>query len=515
MTAVANAAQNAPAVEPAQDPAGQTHIDVLIVGAGVSGIGAAHHLQQQCPGKNFLILEAKDQHGGTWYTHTYPGIRSDSDLYTFGYKFKPWTGVPIAEAKPILDYMGEVIEDDGLDQFIRYNQKVISASWDSAASLWTVQVVQTDSDTPITYTCNFLYMCQGYYDHDNPYTPDWEGMDDFKGQIVHPQLWPEDMDYKGKRVVVIGSGATAATIIPAMAADCEHITMLQRSPTYFWTGENRNELADRLRGLDVPEEWVHEIVRRDLLSMAQMVQDLAKAEPELVKEELFKVMREALGDEMVKEHFTPKYRPWQQRLAYVPDGDLFEGLKSGKASVVTDHIDRFTEKGILLKSGEELEADIIITATGFNLLFLGGIDFEVDGEKVNFPDTVTYRGLMISGVPNMVHVFGYLRTSWTMRVDMIGEYVCRLLNYMDARGAKAVVAELSDEEQAMERKPWIEDDEFNSGYLKRGRDQFPKNGDREPWCYQPDYYKEKDMMPNYAMDDPALHYTIKQKLAAL
>lgn len=483
------------------------HVDVLIIGAGISGIGAAHHLMEQCPGKTFAIVERQAGHGGTWATHTYPGIRSDSDLYTFGYRFKPWAGAPIAKADLILDYMADVISENAMADHIHYGTEVVAASWSTPDATWTVSARDVETGEARSFTCNFLYMCQGYYDHDNPYTPDWDGMDDFKGQIIHPQLWPEDMDYKGKKVIVIGSGATAATIIPAMADDCEHITMVQRSPTYFWTGENRNELADRLRAIDVPEDWVHEIVRRDLLKMGREIQDLSAAEPELVKQELLNVVRGLLGDEVVDKHFTPTYRPWQQRLAYVPDGDLFNAINAGKVDARTDHIDRFTEKGLLLKSGEELETDIIITATGFNLLFLGGIEFEIDGVKKDFPNSFTYRGLMFSGVPNLVNVFGYLRTSWTMRVDMIGDYVCRLLNHMDDIGASSVTPTLSAEEEKMPQNPWIADEEFNSGYLKRGRHMFPKCGDRDPWIYIPDYYKEKDLMPNYDLEEPALVYT--------
>ncbi len=485
----------------------QMHFDVLIVGAGVSGIGAAHHLQEQCPDKSFVILETKGTHGGTWYTHKYPGIRSDSDLYTFGYRFKPWMGAPIAEAGLILDYMGEVIEEDQLDQHIRYHQQVTKAEWHSSLGRWTISVTNSDTGEDLIYTADFLFMCQGYYDHDNPYTPDWPGLSDYKGQIVHPQLWPEDLDYKGKEVIVIGSGATAATLIPSMADEAGHITMLQRSPTYFWTGENRNELADQLRALDIPDEWTHEIVRRQLLALGKEIQNLSKAAPDMVKEELLKVVREQVGDDaLVEKHFTPSYRPWQQRLAFVPDGDLFKSVKSGKVGIVTDHIDRFTEKGILLKSGEELTADIIITATGFNLLVMGGIPFEVDGEPVDFSKRFTYRGLMLDGMPNMAHVFGYFRTSWTMRADLISDYVCRLLNHMDKAGKKVVTPTLRPEDQSMTPRPWVSEEEFNPGYMLRGRDKMPKNGDHEPWTFPTDYYVEKDLLPNYDLDDGVLIY---------
>ncbi len=483
------------------------HVDVLIIGAGISGIGAAHHLQEKCPGKSYLILECKESFGGTWLQHTYPGIRSDSDLYTFGYGFRPWTGNPIAEAPAILDYLEGAIEDDHIDQHIRYRHRVTAASFDSDAQCWTITARRLDRDDEMTYTCNFLWMCQGYYRHEQGYTPDWPDMEKYTGRIVHPQTWPEDLDYSGKRVLVIGSGATAATLIPNMADECEHITMLQRSPTYFWTGENRNELADQLRELEVPEEWVHEIVRRSILKQSKDVQYLSQSHPELVKEELFKVIRGYLGEDFDMSHFTPGYRPWQQRLAYVPDGDLFEGIKSGKVSVVTDHIDRFTEEGVLTQSGELLEADIIVTATGFNLSVMGDIPFEVDGEAVDFADTFTWRGVMSSGVPNMCSMFGYLRTSWTMRVDLVSDLVCRLLNHMDAQGAAVVTPTLQSSDEHMTASPWISEEEFNPGYLKRSVHLLPKQGDHAPWVFNADYYTEKDELPAVNLDEPQLVYT--------
>jgi len=363
-----------------------------------------------------------------------------------------------------------------------------------------------DTGETLHFTASFLWMCQGYYRHAEGYTPQWDGMEEFKGPIVHPQTWPEDLDYKGKRVVVIGSGATAATLIPNMADDCSHITMLQRSPTYFWTGENRNELADQLRELEVPEEWVHDIVRRSILKQAKDVQYLSASDPELVKEELFKVIRGYLGEDFDMSHFTPSYRPWQQRLAYVPDGDLFECIKSGKVSVATDNIDRFTDKGILTKSGELLEADIIITATGFNLSVMGDIAFDVDGEPVDFGNTYTYRGLMNSGVPNMSFMFGYLRTSWTMRVDLVCDFVCRLLNHMDEMGATVCTPTLREQDQNMSVLPWIDEEEFNPGYMQRGKHLMPKRGDHEPWSFSPDYYTEKDQLPLVDLNDSALVY---------
>ena len=351
-------------------------------------------------------------------------------------------------------------------------------------------------------------MCQGYYKHAKGYTPQWQGMADYAGTIVHPQTWPEGFDYKGKNVLVIGSGATAATIIPAMAGDCEHITLLQRSPTYFAPAPNRNDVADMLRELDIPDEWTHEIVRRKILSDQQEVTRRSFDEPDGLKEELIGAAREYLGDDFdIEKHFTPKYRPWQQRLAFVPDGDLFQGISSGKASVVTDEIERFTEKGLMLKSGEELSADIIITATGFDLCVLGDIDFSVDGRTVNFADTVTYRGFMFSDVPNMAWVFGYFRASWTLRADLISEYLCRVFKLMEDKGVDTVTPRLRPEDASMVRLPWIDAENFNPGYLTRSLHLMPKRGDRDPWVFTQDYWAERDEFPAADLEDGALVYT--------
>ena len=405
-------------------PAQRTeYFDVLIVGAGISGIGAAYHLTKQCPGKSFVVLETQESFGGTWLTHRYPGIRSDSDLHTFGYRFKPWTSAPIATAAEILAYMGEVITENDLGRHIRYQHSIASASWSSRDNLWTIEATRTDTGEPVRITANFLWMCQGYYRHTEGYTPRWDGMEDFKGRIVHPQTWPEDLDYKGKTVVVIGSGATAATLIPAIAKECGHVTMLQRSPTYFRTGRNAIALAEELRALGIQEEWIHEIVRRKILFEQDVFTRRSFSEPDTVKQELLGAVRAELGpDYDVETHFTPSYRPWRQRIAFVPDADLFKGIASGKASIVTDEIERFTATGLQLKSGKALEADIIITATGFHLNVLGDIAFTIDDQPLVFSDTVTYRGMMFTGVPNMAWVFGYFRASWTLRADLVGGF---------------------------------------------------------------------------------------------
>ncbi|MEI9994034.1 MAG: NAD(P)/FAD-dependent oxidoreductase [Rhizomicrobium sp.] len=488
-------------------PAKAEHFDMLIVGAGISGVGAAYHMTQQCPGKSFVVLEALESFGGTWLTHKYPGIRSDSDLYTFGYRFKPWTGAPIASAAEILRYMGEVIDENDLKRHIRYRHKIATATWSSADNLWTIEAVRGDTGETVRFTTNFLWMCQGYYRQSEGYTPSWKGMADFKGRIVHPQTWPDDLDYKDKDVVVIGSGATAATLVPAIAGDCKHVTLLQRSPTYFIPGRNANELADTLRQLEVKEEWIHEIVRRKVLFDQAAFTKRSFEEPEAVKQELLGGVRAFLGpDYDVGKHFTPAYRPWRQRIAFVPDGDLFQGIKSGKASVVTDRIERFTPDGILLQSGEELKADIIITATGFNLNAMGDIAFAIDGAPLDFADTVTYRGMMFTGVPNLVWVFGYFRASWTLRADLLGDFVCRLLKHMDEKGAKRIAVALPPEDKDMKLLPWIDPENFNPGYLQRGMDLLPKRGDKPEWQHTQDYWKEKDELPAIDLDDPVFVY---------
>ncbi|MGO9356547.1 MAG: flavin-containing monooxygenase [Xanthobacteraceae bacterium] len=495
-----------PAPRAATEPSTE-HFDVLIVGAGISGIGAAYHLTKQCPGTSFVALESQDSFGGTWLTHRYPGIRSDSDLYTFGYRFKPWTGPPIATAAEIRSYLGEVIADNDLARHIRYRHQIASASWSSADKQWTIEARRGDDGATMRFTANFLWMCQGYYRHSEGYTPRWAGMADFKGRIVHPQTWPEDLDIRDKSVVEIGSGATAATLIPAIAADARHVTMVQRSPTYFITGRNVNELADMLRALQIDETWIHEIVRRKILYDQATFTRRAFEEPEVVKQELLSGVRAYLGpDADLDTHFTPRYRPWRQRIAFIPDGDLFRAVNSGKASVVTGEIECFTDSGLRLKSGEELAADIIVTATGFNLNVLGDIAFTIDGKPLDFAETVTYRGTMFTGVPNMAWVFGYFRASWTLRADLVADFVCGLLNHMKRKGAKTVVPALRREDEDMKLSPFIDPENFNPGYLMRGMHLLPQRGDKPEWQHNQDYWAEKDQFPAIDFDDPAFVY---------
>lgn len=481
------------------------HFDVLIVGAGISGIGSAYHLIEQAPSKSFVVLEAYESFGGTWHMHTYPGVRSDSDLYTFGYRFKPWTGAPIASSAEIKKYMSEVIADNGIDKHIRYQHRITHASWSSLEKRWTVDVLRGDNGETFQMTANFLWMCQGYYKHSEGYTPEWPGMDSYKGRIVHPQTWPTDLEYAGKKILVIGSGATAATIVPAMAKDAEHVTVLQRSPTYFVTGRNANELADTLRQLDINEEWIHEIVRRKILFDQQQVTKMSFEHPEMVKQTILTAVKDLLPEGYdVDKHFTPSYRPWQQRIAFVPDGDLFAGIKSGKASMVTDEIETFTATGVVTKTGVVIDADIIVTATGFHLSVLGDIPFDLDGKPLNWADTVTYRGMMFSGVPNLAWVFGYFRASWTLRVDIMGDFITRLFTHMESKGATTVTPQLRPEDKDMKIGPWMDPNNFNPNYLMRSQHLMPKSGDKPEWMHNQDYWTEKDLLPSVNLDEGCL-----------
>ena len=484
------------------------HVDVLIVGAGVSGIGAAHHLREQFPGRSFAILDALDSRGGTWWTHRYPGVRSDSDLFTFGYKFKPWRGPSIAASEEILSYLDEVIEDNGLADRIRYRHRVSSASWSTEDRLWTVEVTREDTGGVLRLTTGFLWMCQGYYNHSEPHRPEWAGMERFRGQVVHPQQWPDDLDYAGKRVVVIGSGATAATIVPAMAETAAHVTMLQRSPTFFFARPRTHELAETLRALEVPDDWTHEILRRAYVAEGDEITRMSFEAPDELRAMIIDAMRPLLPEGFdIDKHFNPSYRPWQQRLALLPDGDLFTAISAGTASVVTDTIESFTESGIRTSSGEELEADIVVTATGFDLSLFGEVAFTVDGEPVDFTDRVTWRGTMISGVPNMAYVFGYLRASWTLRADLVSELVCRLMAHMQERGASMVVPTLRPEDADMPLRPWADPENFSSGYVMRSVHRMFKQGDREPWTHLMEHKEERTALPAVDLDDTSLLYS--------
>lgn len=487
---------------------GVEHVDVLIVGAGVSGIGAAHHLQERFPEKSFVLLDAQDNRGGTWWTHRYPGVRSDSDLFTYGYRFKPWRGPSIAAGEEILNYLDEVIAEDGLDQHIRYLHQVTAASWSTEERQWTVDVTRVDTGEQLRFTTGFLWMCQGYYNHAKPYQPQWEGMDRFQGLVVHPQQWPEDLDLSGKRVVVIGSGSTAATLIPAIAQQADHVTMLQRSPSYFLAPPITHELAIQLRALDIPEDWTHEILRRAYTAQFNELARLSHEAPDELHTFLMESMKPLLPEDFdIEKHFTPRYRPWQQRIAIVPEGDLFAALREGKASIVTDTIDTFTEKGVRVSSGEELVADVVVSATGFNLSVFGDVAFTVDGEPVDFPERVTWRGIMISGIPNMAYVFGYFRHSWTLRVDLVSDLVIRMMETMQLKDATMVVPTLRPEDAGMQVRPWSDPEDFNAGYVMRSQHVLFKQGDREPWTHMIEHGEEMEILPKADLDDGSLAYS--------
>ena len=500
------AARTAPAQGTAErEDAG--HFDVLIVGAGVSGIGAARHLQDHFPDRTFVILDAQDNRGGTWWTHRYPGVRSDSDLFTYGYRFKPWRGPSIAAGDEILAYLDEVLDEYDLRQHVRYRHRVIAASWSTEDRRWSVDVTRDDTGQQVRFTTGFLWMCQGYFNHAKPYQPRWEGMERFAGLIVHPKRWPEDLDLSGKRIVVIGSGATAATLIPAIAGKAEHVTMLQRSPSYWFAPPTTHELAVTLRSLDIPEEWTYEILRRQYIQLTDWLARTAREAPGDLHTFLIESMRPLLPEGFdIEKHFTPRYRPWQQRIAIVPDGDLFAVLREGKASIVTDTIESFTEHGIKVSSGEEIPADIVVSATGFTMSVLGDVAFIVDGEPVDLAERVTWRGIMISGVPNMAYIFGYFRHSWTLRVDLVSDLVCRLLAHMQDRGATMVVPTLRPRDQDMELRPWCDPENFNPGYVMRSQHILFRQGDREPWTHLLEHEQEREILPKADLEDGTLVY---------
>lgn len=466
------------------------HFDVIVVGAGISGIGAGVYLQKNCPDKSYVILENRESFGGTWDLFRYPGIRSDSDMFTLGYAFKPWTAQKaIADGPLILKYLDETATEYGIHERVRYRHNVVSANWSSEDACWTVEVEAGENAEARHYRCNFLYMCSGYYNYDSGYTPDWQGMDDYEGTIVHPQHWPQDFDYSGKEVVVIGSGATAVTLVPAMLdsdTPAGHVTMLQRSPTYMVSRPGTDAFANRLRKI-LPDKMAYMIIRWRNVLMQKFIFSRARNKPENVKKVLLRRVREELGpDYDVDTHFTPSYNPWEQRLCLVPDSDFFKAVKGGRASVATDHIDRFTKDGLKLQSGAELAADIIVTATGLDLQMAGGIEVAVDGQAVNFNDKITYKAMMFSDVPNFAISFGYTNASWTLRADLTNEYVCRMLNHMDETGTEIATPRLP-EDDVIERQPWVD---FSSGYFRRAEHKLPAQGHKGVWKNLQNYTKD-------------------------
>jgi monooxygenase len=468
------------------------YFDVLIVGAGLSGIGAAWHLQHKCPGKSYAIVEAREASGGTWDLFRYPGVRSDSDMYTLGYRFRPWKEAKaIADGPSILTYIREVASDHAIDRRIRYGHRVVAASWSTPDARWTVEIERGPKRERVRLSCNFLWMCSGYYDYQAGYLPDFPGIGRFGGRIVHPQKWTDDIDFAGKRVVVIGSGATAVTLVPAMAETAEHVTMLQRSPTYMVTRPSRDPLADKLRRR-LPLKLAYAVTRWKNVLLGMYFYQMCMRKPEKVKSLLLGGVRQMLGpDYDVDTHFTPRYNPWDQRLCLVPDADFFRAIRRGKVSIVTDHIESFTETGLKLKSGAELPADLIVTATGLVLLPLGGAKLVVDGRAIDPAKTFIYKGMMYSDVPNLASVFGYTNASWTLKADLVCEYVCRLLNRMDRGGFRQCTPRNGD--PTLKEEPWVN---FSSGYIQRALAKQPKQGSKRPWkLYQ-----------NYALDLLSLRF---------
>ena len=482
------------------------HVDVLVVGAGISGIGAAYHLQTLCPDRTFTILEGRDDIGGTWDLFRYPGVRSDSDMHTLGYSFKPWTAEKsIADGPSIMAYLRETVAEYGIDRHIRFGHLVTTAEWSSDDARWTITATKRATGETVTLTCNFLFMCSGYYSYREGYTPEFPGRDRFRGTIVHPQAWPDDLDYDAQRVVIIGSGATAMTLVPAMAERAAHVTMLQRSPTYVVSAPDRDPIANTLRKV-LPERVAYGITRSKNVAMQQFMYGRTRTQPEKVKQTLLKRVRQELGENYdVDTHFTPTYNPWDQRMCLVPNSDLFAAIRDGKASVVTDHIDTFDETGIVLRSGEHLDADIIVTATGLNLVTLGEMAFFVDGEQVDFSQTFTYKGMSYSDVPNLVSTFGYINASWTLRADLTSEYVCRLLNHLRDTGTVQCTPRLRPSDANMPERPWIDD--FSAGYMQRVMHRFPKQGDREPWINPQSYRRDRKMFRKAPIDDGCMQFT--------
>lgn len=471
----------------------ENNFDVIVVGAGISGIGSAYRLQKECPDLSFAVLEGRPNLGGTWDLFRYPGIRSDSDMHTLGFSFKPWKAAKsIADGPAILDYLEETVDEFGIKEKIKFNHHVSAAEWSSREDQWTLKASNNSTGEAIEYTCNFLLMCSGYYSYKSGYTPSFEGLESYSGQVVHPQEWPEDIDYADKRVVVIGSGATAVTLVPAMAETAEHVVMLQRSPTYVVARPDHDAFAAFLRKI-LPEKVAYYLTRKKNIFGQNYIYKLTRKDPEKVKEKLLSGVRMALGREYdVERHFTPSYDPWDERLCLVPNGDLFKTIRKGKVSVLTETIDRFTSDGILLKTGEELRADIVVTATGLNLVTLGEVDFQIDGDQVDFSETWIYKGLAYSDVPNLISTFGYINASWTLRADINSSYACRILNHMKKTGTKRATPRLRDSDMDMPQRNWIEG--FSSGYMKRSMSEMPKQGDREPWLNTQDYLKDKKML---------------------
>ena len=481
-----------------------SHVDVAVVGAGISGISAAYHLQTLCPDRTFSILEARDDIGGTWDLFRYPGVRSDSDMHTLGFSFKPWRAEKsIADAPSIMSYLRETIAEYDIERHIRFGHRVRRAAWDSGTARWTLTI--DNGDAEVTMTANFVFMCAGYYSYRGGHDPDFPGRDRFTGDIVHPQKWPDDLDYRDKRVVVIGSGATAVTLVPAMAETASHVTMLQRSPTWVVARPDTDRFANTLRRV-LPDRVAYAITRKKNTLQQQLVYRKTRTDPDKVKSLLLQGVRAGLGEDYdVDTHFTPSYNPWDQRLCLIPNGDLFRAIRSGDAEVVTDTITTFTETGIELASGRHLDADIIVTATGLQLVTLGEAEIVVDGHEVDFASTFTYKGLAYSDVPNLVSTFGYINASWTLRADLTSDYVCRVLNHMRDTDTDIAVPRRRDDELSMTPRPWIDD--FSAGYITRILPVLPKQGDRAPWVNPQMLAADRKLIARGDVDDGHMTFT--------
>jgi monooxygenase len=486
------------------------HVDVLVVGAGLSGIGAGCHLETRCPGKSYAILEARSSIGGTWDLFRYPGVRSDSDMYTLGYSFRPWREAKaIADGPAILSYVKETAGDYGVEGKIRTGHRVVRAEWSSADARWTVEAERTDTGETVRLSCGFLLMCTGYYRYDAGYTPEFPGRERFAGRIVHPQFWTDDVDHAGKRVVVIGSGATAVTLVPAMAETAKHVTMLQRSPSYVLSLPAEDPIANVARRF-LPPKLAYSIVRWKNVLLTMLVFQLSRRRPRVMKALIRKGLENRLPPGYdIDTHFKPRYNPWDQRMCLVPDGDLFEAICDGRASVVTDTIETFTETGLRLESGADLEADLVVTATGLDLLPLGGMEMSVDGREVELPETMGYKGMMLSGVPNMAASIGYTNASWTLKCDLTCEYVCRLLNHMDEHGYRQATPQNND--PSVREEPFID---FTSGYVLRAIDRFPRQGSKAPWRLYQNYARDIVALRHGKLEDGALVFSSGAREAA-
>jgi cation diffusion facilitator CzcD-associated flavoprotein CzcO len=485
------------------------HLDVLVIGAGISGIGAGHHLQRQHPGKSYAILEARDAIGGTWDLFRYPGVRSDSDMETLGYRFRPWPNAEsIADGPAILQYVRETAAEAGIDRHIRFNHRLVRAEWSTPEARWSVEVERTDTGETVEMTCGFLFSCSGYFDYEEGFTPEFEGVERFRGTIVHPQRWPEDLDYAGKRVAVIGSGATAVTLVPAMAEAAGHVTMVQRTPTYIVSVPARDPIAGWLRRI-LPERVAYAVTRWKNVGLMALVWGLSKRRPDFVRRMIGSGVRRHLPEGYDADtHFEPPYDPWDQRMCIVPDADLFEAIGEGRASIATDRIETFTEDGLRLASGEEIEADVIVTATGLNLLPFGGVELSVDGEEVSLPDTMAYKAMMLSGVPNFAFSVGYVNASWTLKVDLTCEYVCRLLRHMDRTGNRQATPENAD--PGITTSPLLD---LSAGYVQRSIDRFPKAGSKQPWRLGMNYAEDVVKIRFGAIEDGVIRFSNPRPVA--